>query len=503
MVGRFGLLVPRTVSLRQQFPVASFVGTGDLCVTHVTHDPTNCTAGSMLAVFSREPNSRDRLAAEAHKAGAKSLLVERPIGTSPLPQCVVPCVRVAYSRLALALAGNPQQHLKLLGVTGTNGKTTVAWIVRHLLNHSGRQCGLLGTIEYHDGLTGQSAALTTPDSTTLARWLARMVTAGTDYAALEVSSHALAQDRVAGIELQAAAVTNITRDHLDYHGTLADYRAAKSRILNLVSPGGIVALNAHDASVASLEANVPAGRKTVFFGTGEQNQLSATVHSMSLAGSSLQLTQGGDRVQLGFPLFGAHNVMNLLAAIAMVQSVGMSLAEVASAVSSFVAPPGRLEPVRCGQPFEVFVDYAHTDDALRNVLSALKPHVAGRLHCVFGAGGDRDRSKRPLLGDASMLADEIVITSDNPRSEDPRLIAEEIRSGIDPTAKARMILDRAEAIHTTLKDAQQGDCILIAGKGHETEQVIGQVRNPFDDRLAVRDSLARLGFNDWNTRRSA
>jgi UDP-N-acetylmuramoyl-L-alanyl-D-glutamate--2,6-diaminopimelate ligase len=503
MVGRFGLLVPRTVSLRQQFPVASFVGTGDLCVTHVTHDPANCTAGSMLAVLSGEASSRDRLAAEAHRAGAKSLLVERPIGTSPLPQCVIPHVREAYSRLALALAGNPQQHLKLLGVTGTNGKTTVAWLVRHLLNHSGRQCGLLGTIEYHDGLAGQSASLTTPDSTTFARWLARMVTAGTDYAALEVSSHALAQDRVTGIELQAAAVTNITRDHLDYHGTLADYRAAKSRILNLVSPGGIVALNAHDTSVSSLESNVPAGRKTLFFGMREQDQLSATVHSMSLAGSSLQLTQAGDRAQLEFSLFGAHNVMNLLAAVAMVQSIGMSLAEVATAISGFVAPPGRLEPVHCGQPFEVFVDYAHTDDALRNVLSTLRPLVAGRLHCVFGAGGDRDRSKRPLLGAASMLADEIVITSDNPRSEDPRLIAEEIRSGIDPTAKTRMILDRAEAIHTTLKEAQPGDCILIAGKGHETEQVIGQLRNPFDDRLVARDSLARLGFNNWITRRSA
>ncbi|MDA0283149.1 MAG: UDP-N-acetylmuramoyl-L-alanyl-D-glutamate--2,6-diaminopimelate ligase, partial [Planctomycetota bacterium] len=443
-----------------------------------------------------------QFAVDAVKRGCAAILTDRPLPNISAPQCVVRNVRADYARISNAVCGTPTSRLKIVGVTGTNGKTTTTWMLRSILNGSNRPCGLLGTIEYHDGRVAAHASLTTPDAGNVFRWFRRMVENDCRHAAIELSSHALSQDRVAGTPLAAAIITNVTQDHFDYHTDFETYLAAKSQILNYVSPEGIVAINIDDPGSSRLvDLAAVAGRQVVTFSIERDADVRAELIEETALGSRFRLcvsrtgdagtgtTAGGD-VEVSIALPGRHNVSNSLGAAGAAMHMGVTLDEIRRGFEQLTCVPGRLEPISCGQPFSIFVDYAHTDDALRRVIRSLQSVTSGRVLCVFGAGGDRDGTKRPLLGEAASHADFAIVTSDNPRTEEPQGIIEGLVSGFPPGfANFHLESDRERAIEFALSQAQPGDCVLIAGKGHETVQIVGEDRLPFDDRVVVRRLL--------------
>lgn len=479
----------RAVSLRRLLPRATFVGCTNLCVTDAVEHSRSVQPGSLFAAIrGTKVDARDYVK-EAVARGAAGVLVESIIPEIAIPQCLVTDVRSSYSQICQAISGDPSQRLDITGITGTNGKTTTAWLVRSLLERSGRRCGLLGTVEYCDGHRTEPSSLTTPDSRSLAQWLARMVQVESRYAAIELSSHALHQGRAAGIELEAALVTNITQDHFDYHQTFDSYLAAKARILELVRSGGLVALNLDNEPVRSLRDRVGQSMNCVSYGLNAAADVTAQIRDESLTKTQFRLGVHGRSIDCSTRLIGRHNLSNILGAAAVAFHMGLSAEEIAAGVEAFRPVPGRLESVDCGQPFRVFVDYAHTDDALQRCLLGLRSLTAGRLFCLFGAGGDRDKTKRPKLGAASEVADVAIVTSDNPRSESPIAIIDEIVAGMSDPKAAVVESDRRQAIRKVLSLAGPGDCVLIAGKGHENEQIVGQLRLPFDDRQVVREIL--------------
>lgn len=483
-------VVRTPVSLRRLFPQASFVGCADIRVTEATERSDECRPGLLFAALPGRTTHGAHFVPDAVSRGASALLVSRPHPGASVPQCVVPNARRCYAELCAALAGWPARRLGLVGVTGTNGKTTVTWMIRAILRAAGLQVGLVGTIETDDGVETRPSEMTTPDARSLAQTFSAMVARGTTHAAMEVSSHALDQERTAGMLFDAAVVTNVTQDHFDYHGDFDSYRASKARITGLVKPGGIVAIGTDDPGSGGLVDRVDGSRRLTTFAIGRRAAVSATILSESLAGTRFLLHREGRATEIRLPLAGRHNVANCLAAAAAVAAFDVPDDAVVAGLERTARVPGRLERIDCGQPFDVFVDYAHTDDALRRVVRVLKSQTAGRTICVFGAGGDRDRTKRPLLGRAAAEADLAIVTSDNPRSEPPERIAEEIVAGFPIEAHAPIVeLDRAEAIRRALAEARPGDCVLVAGKGHETVQIVGTVRAEFDDRAVVRRLL--------------
>jgi UDP-N-acetylmuramoyl-L-alanyl-D-glutamate--2,6-diaminopimelate ligase len=497
--------LPSPVSLRRLLPDASFVGCGEVIVNDATDDSRMVTEDSVFAAICGTKIDGREFAADAVANGCSAVLTDRPLPNLQAPQCVVPNVRAAYSKICNAVSGKPTSRLKIAGVTGTNGKTTTAWMLRSILNDSDRPCGLLGTIEYSDGNIASPASLTTPGPRSVFQWFRRMVENGCRHAAIELSSHALSQDRIAGTPLASAIITNVTQDHFDYHSDFATYLAAKSKILDYVVEGGIVVINLDDPGSAQLrdKANA-AGHQVVTFSISQSADVRAEILDERVNGSRFQLSVTGpltnaeaaadadSQVEISIVLPGRHNVLNSLGAAAAALHMGASLADVQRGLENLSCVPGRLEPIDCGQPFPVFVDYAHTDDALQRVVDSLKSLTTGRVLCVFGAGGDRDRSKRPLLGKAASHADFAIVTSDNPRTEVPLGIIEEVVAGFPPGfSNFHVEPDRRRAIEFALAEAQPGDCVLIAGKGHESEQIIGTERLAFDDRLVTREILER------------
>lgn len=489
--------LPSPVSLRRLLPGASFVGCGDVIASDATEDSRKVNEDVVFAAIRGTKVDGTQFAEDAVRRGCAAILTDHPLPGISAPQCIVNNVRAAYSRICNAVAGRPVSKLNIAGVTGTNGKTTTTWMLRSILCSTGRLCGLLGTIEYHDGKSSHPARLTTPDARTVFRCFRKFVENGCRHAAIELSSHALSQDRIAGTPLAAAIVTNVTQDHFDYHSTPEDYLAAKACILNYVSASGIVAINVDDpGSRQLLERASASGRKVVTFGVEHASDVRAEIQSENAAGTQFNLTAtglGSDvNVEIQLNLTGRHNVLNALGAAAAALHLGVSAEEIKHGLEQLTSVPGRLESIDCGQEFPVFVDYAHTDDALRRVIASLKQLTTGRLICVFGAGGDRDRSKRPLLGEAASHSDFAIVTSDNPRSEDPQGIIEEIVTGFPHGfASFHLESDRQRAIEFALAEARADDCVLIAGKGHESNQVIGKTTLPFDDREVVRTLLTR------------
>ncbi|MFO1020789.1 MAG: UDP-N-acetylmuramoyl-L-alanyl-D-glutamate--2,6-diaminopimelate ligase [Planctomycetales bacterium] len=484
-------MAPMAVNLRRLFPSASYVGCGDIRVTTASSDSRDCAAGSLFAALRGPEQDGHAYIADAVHNGAKSLLVEWPQADVRVPQCVVRNTRKAYAELTAALAGDPSRWMQLVGITGTNGKTTISWLVRSILQNAGRQCGLLGTIEYHDGLSRESSRLTTPDARTLSNWLQRMIRQRTGYAAMEISSHALEQDRVAGTWLDVAVISNITQDHLDYHGTFEAYKSSKLRIFERLKTSGLAVLNADDPMSFSCRSAAPHRVRT--YGIEAPADFSAEILEENTRGSRFVLKTGSDEIEIHTPLIGRHNVSNCLAAVAATEFLGLTLEQGAQGIEALTGVPGRMERIQMGQPFDVFVDYAHTDDALRRAITGLQQLTIGRVIVVYGAGGDRDRSKRPLMGKAGGTADLVIVTSDNPRSEDPRAIIDEILKGYDDCMPTPIVeVDREQAIIRALREAGPDDCVLIAGKGHESIQIIGNEGIVFDDREVVRRNLARL-----------
>lgn len=481
---------PLAVRLRALFPTAELLGSPDIEITHITERSADCQPGGMFAAIPGTQRNGAEFIAEALQRGATSVLVEQPAPIVAVPQCVVTNVREAYARICAAICGHPSHAVQVTGVTGTNGKTTVTWLIRAMLRQAGQRTGLLGTVEYDDGVSSAASSLTTPDSQCFAQWLARMAARGTAHAAVELSSHALHQGRIAGTELAAAVITNITQDHFDYHQKFANYQSSKARIVELLKPGAVLALNRDDPGCSALAAQFDSSRALVSFSLKVPADISARIVSESLSGTQFRLSIHGETIGCETSLIGRHNIENCLAAAAACSALGVSPAEMAAAIHDFHGAPGRLERIRCGQRFEVFVDYAHTEDALRRCLQSLRSITPGRVLCVFGAGGDRDRTKRPLLGRAAQLADLSIVTSDNPRSEEPDRIAADILQGFDPCGPQPIVeLDRVQAIRQAIFQARPGDSVLIAGKGHENEQIFRAHRLPFDDRREARLAL--------------
>lgn len=481
---------PGPVSLRGLLPGASFVGCADIAVSAVTEHSGDCTPGCLFAALPGTRSHGRNHIAHALLGGAASILSDRPLADVSLPQCIVPDVRQAYGRICQGLFGFPSRKLGVAAVTGTNGKSTVTWIVRSLLESVSHPTGVIGTIEYNDGLISQPSTLTTPDALTLARWLAAMRDRHTPYAAIELSSHALKQERAAGVAIDVGVITNVTHDHLDYHKNRADYLRSKAKIAGLLKRGGLLALNADDPAHTEILEHIPGDCRVTTFGCDSPADVRGELQSVTSEGTRFRLACGVERIDCFTPLIGKHNVSNSLAAVAAARHFGLTMEQIARGLAETAAVPGRLQRIDGGRDFEVFVDYAHTDDALRRVIHTLRNLTAGRLIVVFGAGGDRDPTKRPLLAQAAAAADLAIVTSDNPRTEDPEQIITQICQGFTLAAcRYHRITDRRKAIEAAVELAQPGDKILVAGKGHETTQHIGTELHPFDDAAVCRSAI--------------
>ena len=425
-------------------------------------------------------------AADAVARGAVALVVDHPLGLG-VPEVLVADVRAAMAPAAARLHGDPTATLRTIGVTGTNGKTTTAYLVRALLEAAGRPTGMLGTVTSIVGGEEREVARTTPEAIDLQATFAAMRDAGDTDCVMEVSSHALALGRADAIHWAAAIFTNLTQDHLDFHPTMEDYFQAK-RLLFAAGPE-VCVVNIDDPYGVRLAAEFPAAT-TIAIDTPAAD-LRATEVRSDMSGS----TFGAGGLELRSPLPGRFNVLNVLGAVAAVRALGVDDATIVAALPEAGRVPGRFEPVDEGQDFAVLVDYAHTPDSLDNVLRAARPLTQGRLLCVFGCGGDRDRGKRPQMGEiAARLADHTIVTSDNPRSEDPAAIVAEILTGIAGGSGSEAIVDRHDAIERAVGMAGAGDVVVIAGKGHEQGQEFeGGRKIPFDDVTVAREALrARL-----------
>ncbi len=469
-------------------------------ITEIEHDSRKVKPGTLFFCITGFESDGHAFAAAAIQAGAVALMVEHPVTSvsEAVPQIVVKDTREALARLAGQFYGSPDAQISLIGITGTNGKTTSAFLTEHILRTAGKTTGLMGTIETKIAGMMEPSARTTPDALELIRLLARMRGAGVTHAVMEVSSHALDLRRVSGLHFAAVAFTNLSQDHLDYHHDMESYYAVKKRLFTEYEAGARI-VNVDDAWGKRLSFELQATGRAVSC-VSEHPELQADAPFVSAADVHLDaqatrfvLCSGTNTAQITLPLIGAYNLNNALVAAACALAVGIPFSAVAAALKTAPQVPGRLEHVSIGQDFAVIVDYAHTDDALHTALSALRAITFGRLITVFGCGGDRDRSKRPLMGRAAgELSDKVFVTSDNPRTEDPTAILQDILPGLEGTGVAyKVVVDRNDAINRAIDAAQSGDCVFIAGKGHEDYQIFADRTIHFDDREVARGALLR------------
>lgn len=406
-------------------------------------------------------------------------------------------IRRALSEAARRFYDYPDLKLQLIGITGTNGKTTTAYLLNSIFEAAGRRTGMFGTVEYRLGTRTISASNTTPESLDLLTYFHELVANGGEVAILEVSSHALAQERVWGLHFSAAVFTNLTRDHLDYHHDFEDYFAAKRRLFEGLgtSPPDLAVINADDPWGRRLLA-LP-GPRQITYGLESKVDVGVKRYSQTPSGLLATLTTPRGELEIDSSLLGRANLLNILAATATAAELEIPPAKIRSGLHSLTVVPGRFQKIDEGQPFLVIVDYAHTDDALRNVLEAAREFARKRLIVVFGCGGERDRTKRPVMGEvAGRLSDLAVLTSDNPRGEDPIMIMNDVLVGLQRTGRAYIAeVNREVAIRKALAEAREGDVVILAGKGHETYQLLKDRTVPFDDRQVAREVLHELGYH--------
>lgn len=424
---------------------------------------------------------------KAGELGASAALVEDPARTR-LPVIIVREGRKAAAIAAGAAFGDPSRDLRMIGITGTNGKSTTAGILRHILDHPGARAASIGTLGVLFGSEADvvpgGAELTTPGPVELQRVLRELVNRGVRTVAMEVSSHSLDQQRIDGLSFDAAVFTNLTRDHLDYHHTMEAYFAAKARLMDYLKSDGTAVINVDDSNWSAL----PRSRKKILFGVSQRAHVKASDVKFSLSGSQWMLEYGGQCVPVTLPLIGDVNVHNALGSAAVGIIFGLSLEQIAASLAHLPQVPGRLEVI--SRKPTVLRDYAHTPDAIERALAAIRPFTNGKLILVFGCGGDRDRGKRPEMGKAAESgADVVIITNDNPRTEDPEQILDDIEKGMTPGRHQR-ITRRKAAIQSALSHAREDDVVLLAGKGHETYQIVGTTKLPFDEKKIVRELLA-------------
>jgi UDP-N-acetylmuramoyl-L-alanyl-D-glutamate--2,6-diaminopimelate ligase len=470
--------------LDEVFADARTAGCGGVEIRGLAYDNRLVEPGTLFFCVPGFTRDGHDFAPDAVARGASALVVERPLALG-VPELRVPSVRAAMAPAAAAFYGDPTAELRTVGVTGTNGKTTSAFLVRALLEADGRRTGLLGTVKSVIGGAQREVQRTTPEAIDLQRTFRQMLDAGDSACVMEVSSHALELRRADAIHFAATLFTNLTQDHLDFHPTMEDYFTAKRMLFVQAEPAAAV-VNADDLYGARLASDLP--RAITFALRGDADYLAHNV-TTGLDGSRFGVETPDGVMELRSPLRGEFNVYNVLGALATARAIGVPAETCVDAIATAGQVPGRFETVDEGQPFAVLVDYAHTPDSLENVLRAARSLTGERLHVVFGCGGDRDRGKRPLMGEiARRLADRVVVTSDNPRSEDPDAIIAEILagSGQDVAHDA----DRRAAIALALSDAAAGDVVVIAGKGHEQGQEFEAGRKiDFDDVTVAREIL--------------
>ena len=429
---------------------------------------------------------------EAARRGAVAVVHENGMRLPrELADVAAACARRAMADLSAEFYGNPSQKLRIIGVTGTNGKTTTTFMIRDILRAAGTDCGLIGTIQYEFGGRFISAARTTPEALDLQRMFFECLQAGGRAVAMEVSSQGLAAERLRGTRFAAAVFTNLSVDHLDFHKTMEAYFEAKKRLFDALPKSAPAVVNVDDPYGRRLAADPALAGRLITFGCDPSARVRASDLRLSETGSSFLAATPWGEMRVELALAGRFNVMNALAAMAVGGALGIPLESMAAAFKKMAAVPGRLERIEDSKGRHIFVDYAHTEDALRNVLQTLRENAPGRLICLFGCGGNRDRSKRPRMGAVvSEWADVSVVTSDNPRNEDPQAILAEILVGMDRGKPLLVESDRAQAIRAALGAAQAGDTVLLAGKGHEPYQEIAGRMLHFDDREVVREALA-------------
>ena len=480
-------------SLLKLLPEVKVLGSADKVITDITADSRVVQAGSLFICLRGATVDGHKFLAMAAAKGAVAALVEEvpeviPDGVTLL---VVPDTRAAMEIVTPYFYDYPGKCLRMIGVTGTNGKTTTTNIIRLILRKAGHKVGLIGTINIMIEDEETVSHNTTPDVVDLQKTLYAMVCAGCDYCVMEVSSHALALKRVAGIEYDCAVLTNITQDHLDFHKTMENYRDAKSLLFEHLTDGAKpnknAVFNMDDASSTIIKARTKA--KSWTYGKGSENDIYPLSFTVAPKHMQLALATPAGEMDLELKITGEFNVYNVMSAVGAMLAEGISKEIIISVLDGFDGVPGRFQLVEAGQPYTVIVDYAHTPDGLENVLNTARCITRGKLWVVFGCGGDRDNKKRPIMGGLALkLADKVVVTSDNPRTEDPELIIDEIFTALQNVPADKEVFrlsDRREAIHFALAKAAAEDVILIAGKGHENYQILKDRTIHFDDKEVV------------------
>ena len=484
-------------------PTLDLGASPDLEVTSLAYDSRRAERGTLFFAIQGDKADGHQFAGAALDRGAVAVVSER---IAP-PELAIRWIRVEKIRRALASSareflGHPDSKLLTVGITGTNGKTTTAFLLESIFRAAGIPTGLFGTIEYRWAGQTKTASNTTPESLDLLTYFAQLVESGGEAAVMEASSHALAQERLWGFPFRAAVFTNLTRDHLDYHHDFESYFAAKRRLFDGLGapPPELAVLNADDPWSAKL-LDAP-NRRRITYGMNGSAQVKPLKFVQGLSGLEATLTAPEVTLEIKSPLVGRANLSNILAAVATGLGLGIPADRIAEGIAALKSVPGRFDRVDVGQPFLVVVDYAHTDDALRNVLKTARELARDRLIVVFGCGGDRDRTKRPLMGEAAGdLADLVVLTSDNPRSEDPVTIMNDALVGLQRTGRPYFVeVDREAAIRKVLGEAREGDVVVLAGKGHETYQVMKDRTIPFDDHDVARRALHDLGYGGASDR---
>ena len=471
-----------------RMPAQQVSGPAEVDITSICYDSRRVEPGSLFVALPGEHVDGHAYVDQAITKGAAAVVVEHEVG--PIPENVA-CIEVTDTRAAMPLlAGafyhHPSLKLRICGVTGTNGKTTTTYLLKHLCERAMLRCGLIGTVRYEIGDEILPSSHTTPQSLDLQALLGQMRDAGCKAAVMEVSSHALAQDRVGGVEFDVAVFTNLTQDHLDFHRTIQAYFEAKARLFTDILPQqikkrAVAVVNIDDRYGAELCTRLPKNVRVITYGVGNRADFRASNFKTESAGSSYQLDAQDRSYLVRLPLIGRFNIYNSLAALAAASAMGIQLRAAVLSLATAPAVPGRVQLVPAKRAYQVYVDYAHTDDALSNVLRTLRELSPHRLIVVFGCGGDRDRAKRPLMGGAAEQGgDFAIITSDNPRSEDPTAIIGDIEKGFQGK-NYEVIVDRRQAIERAVALAQPRDIVLIAGKGHENYQQFAQNTVPFDD----------------------
>ncbi|MBD2844401.1 UDP-N-acetylmuramoyl-L-alanyl-D-glutamate--2,6-diaminopimelate ligase [Paenibacillus sp. IB182496] len=481
---------------------ARLEGAGTTPIKGMQTDSRKVEEGDLFLCLPGHTQDGHAYAPEAARRGAAALVVERPLELA-LPQLVVKDSRYAMAVLASHFFGHPSQRMRLIGVTGTNGKTTTTYLIERMLLDAGRAAGVIGTIETRYAGRRLPMSGTTPEALELQRSLSDMAAEGTSYCVMEVSSHALEQGRVKGCRYRTAVFTNLTQDHLDYHHTMEQYAAAKGLLFARLGngeearpeAGSYAVLNADDPASATMARLT--GAEVVTYGVDREADVRASEIRITAKGTSFRVRTFRGEADIALRMVGKFNVYNALAALAAGLIEGIPLEALARSLAAVPGVPGRVETVDGGQPFGVVVDYAHTPDGLDNVLRAVRKLAQARVICVFGCGGDRDRTKRPLMGQiAARHADHVMVTSDNPRTEDPQRILDDIEAGLraDGVEPERysLIIDRRAAIQKAIELASPGDVVLIAGKGHETYQIVGKETHEFDDRKVAKEAIRSI-----------